>query len=81
MLFFDKYSLLHFKNCSESVVDVDGHGNKDEGWSEDEVGDGENNNGEGDCGEVENKDEEGDGENNNGEEILGEDFLFCLVWE
>ena len=62
MLFFDKYSLLHFKNYSESVVvDVDGHGNKDEGWSEDEdeVGDcdGENNNGAGDCGEVENKDQ------------------------
>ena len=76
MLFFDKYSLLHFKNYSESVVvDVDGHGNKDEGWSEDEdeVGDGENNNGEGDCGEVENKDEEGDGGNKNGEEILSED--------
>ena len=30
-------------------------------------------------GEVENKDDEGDGENNNGEEILGEDFLLCLV--
>ena len=43
------------------------------------MGDGENNNGEGDCGEVENKDEEGDGESNNGEEILGEDFLLCLV--
>ncbi len=43
------------------------------------MGDGENNNGDGDCGEVENKDEEGDGENNNVEEILGEDFLFCLV--
>ena len=43
------------------------------------MGDGENNNCEGDCGEVENKDEEGDGENNNGEEILGEDFLLCLV--
>ena len=43
------------------------------------MGDGENNNGEGDCGEVENKDEVGDGENNNGEEILGEDFLLCLV--
>ena len=81
MLFFDKYSLLHFKNYSEPVVvDVDGHGNKDEGWNEDEdeVGDGENNNGAGDSGEVENKDEEGDGENNNGEEILSEDFLLCL---
>ena len=42
------------------------------------MGDGENNNGEGDSGEVENKDEKGDGENNNGEEILSEDFLLCL---
>ena len=68
------------ENKDESVVgDVDGYGNKDEGSNKDEVGDGENNNGEGDCGEVENKDEEGDGESNNGEEILGEDFLLCLV--
>ena len=43
------------------------------------MGDGENNNGEGDSGEVENKDEKGDGENNNGEEILSEDFLLCLL--
>ena len=39
------------------------------------MGDGENNNGEGDCGEVENKDEEGD---NNGEKIVGEDFGLVL---
>ena len=30
-------------------------------------------------GDVENKDEVGDGEDDNGDEILGEDFLLCLV--
>ena len=68
MLFFAKHCLLYFKNYSTDINDNAGldyddiGGNKDEGWNED-------NNGEGDCGDV---DEEGDGEDNNGENNNGD---------
>ena len=82
MLFFAKQCLLYFKNYSTDINDNAGldyddiGGNKDEGWNED-------NNGEGDCGDVD-VDEEGDGEDNNGENNNGDGDCGVVVegfWE